>query len=110
VNRTFGTRRLTGLPLVLILRDRQPAGRLHGRGKTVLKRLSVLAVVLVVSAMMAVPVSAQEEEAETADQGSTFTADFCPTLQQDATVWDLMLSMFPSLAETCGTETETESI
>ena len=75
-----------------------------------LKRLSVLAGVLMVSAMMAVPVSAQEEEAETTDQGSTFTADFCPTLQQDATVWDLMLSMFPSLAETCGTEIETESI
>ena len=75
-----------------------------------LRRLSVLAVMLVVLAMMAVPASAQEEEAETTDQGSTFTADFCPTLQQDATVWDLMLSMFPSLAETCGTETETESI
>ena len=75
-----------------------------------LRRLSVLAVVLVVSAMMAMPVSAQEDEAETTDQGSTFTADFCPTLQQDATVWDLMLSMFPSLAETCGTEIETESI
>ena len=75
-----------------------------------LRRLSVLAVVLVVSAMMAIPVSAQEDEAETADQGSTFTADFCPTLQQDATVWDLMLAMFPSLAETCGTEIETESI
>ncbi len=74
-----------------------------------LRRLSVLAVVLVVSAMMAVPAFAQEE-AETTDQGSTFTADFCPTLQQDATVWDLMLSMFPSLAETCGTEIETESI
>jgi len=76
----------------------------------VLRRLSILAVVLVVSAMMAIPASAQEEEAESTDQGSTFTADFCPTLQQDATVWDLMLSMFPSLAETCGTETETESI
>jgi hypothetical protein len=76
----------------------------------VLRRLSILAVVLVVSAMMAIPASAQEQEAETTDQGSTFTADFCPTLQQDATVWDLMLSMFPSLAETCGTEIETESI
>ena len=65
---------------------------------------------LVVLAMMAVPASAQEEEAETTDQGSTFTADFCPTLQQDATVWELMLAMFPSLAETCGTEIETESI
>ena len=75
-----------------------------------LRRPSVLAVMLVVLAMMAVPASAQEEEAETTDQGSTFTADFCPTLQQDATVWDLMLSMFPSLAETCGTEIETESI
>ena len=75
-----------------------------------LRRLSVLAVMLVVLAMMAVPASAQEEEAETTDQGSTFTADFCPTLQQDATVWDLMLSIFPSLAETCGTEIETESI
>ncbi len=69
-----------------------------------LRRLSILAVVLVVSAMMAIPASAQEEEAETTDQGSTFTADFCPTLQQDATVWELMLSMFPSLAQTCGTE------
>jgi hypothetical protein len=76
----------------------------------VLRRLSTLAVVLVVSAMMAIPASAQEEGAETTDQGSTFTADFCPTLQQDATVWDLMLSMFPSLAETCGTEIKTESI
>ena len=75
-----------------------------------LRRLSVLAVMLVVLAMMAVPASAQEKEAETTDQGSTFTADFCPTLQQDATVWDLMLSIFPSLAETCGTEIETESI
>jgi hypothetical protein len=65
---------------------------------------------LVMLAMMAVPASAQEEEAETTDQGSTFATDFCPTLQQDATVWDLMLSMFPSLAETCGTEIETESI
>ena len=60
--------------------------------------------------MMAIPASAQEEEAETTDQGSTFTADFCPTLQQDATVWDLMLSMSPSLVETCGTGMETESI
>jgi hypothetical protein len=77
----------------------------------VLRRLSILAVVLVGSAMMAIPASAQEEEAETTDQGSTFTADFCPTLQQDATVWDLMLSMFPSLAQTCGTEMmETESV
>jgi hypothetical protein len=76
----------------------------------VLRRLSTFAVVLVVSAMMAIPASAQEEGAETTDQGSTFTADFCPTLQQDATVWDLMLSMFPSLAETCGTEIKTESI
>ena len=75
-----------------------------------LRRLSTLAVVLVVSAMMAIPASAQEDEAGTTDQGSTFTADFCPTLLQDATVWDLMLSMFPSLAETCGTEIETESI
>ena len=75
-----------------------------------IRRLSVLAVMLVMLAMMAVPASAQEEEAETTDQGSTFTADFCPTLQQDATVWDLMLAMFPSLAETCGTEIETESI
>lgn len=75
-----------------------------------LRRLSILAVVLVVSAMMAIPASAQEEVAETTDQGSTFTADFCPTLQQDATVWDLMLSMFPSLAQTCGTEMETESV
>ena len=75
-----------------------------------LRRLSTFAVVLVVSAMMAIPASAQEEGAETTDQGSTFTADFCPTLQQDATVWDLMLSMFPSLAETCGTEIKTESI
>ena len=75
-----------------------------------LRRLSTLAVVLVVSAMMAIPASAQEEGAETTDQGSTFTADFCPTLQQDATFWDLMLSIFPSLAETCGTEIKTESI
>ena len=75
-----------------------------------LRRLSILAVVLVVSAMMAIPASAQEEEAETTDQGSTFTADFCPTLQQDATVWELMLAMFPSLAETCGTETVTETV
>jgi len=59
---------------------------------------------LVVSAIMAVPAFAQEEEAETTNQGSVFTADFCPTLEQDATVWDLMLAMFPSLSETCGAE------
>ncbi len=69
------------------------------------RRLWVLVVVLVVSAVMAVPAFAQDEEAETVDQGSVFTADFCPTLEQDATVWQLMLSMFPSLGETCGTET-----
>ena len=72
------------------------------------RRLWVLVVVLVVSEVMAVPAFAQEEEAETADQGSVFTADFCPTLEQDATVWDLMLSMFPSLSETCGAETQIE--
>ena len=69
-----------------------------------------MVVVLVVSAVMAVPAFAQEEEAETADQGSVFTADFCPTLEQDATVWNLMLSMFPSLGETCGAETQTDSV
>jgi hypothetical protein len=74
------------------------------------RRLSILVVVLVVSAVMAVPAFAKEEETETADQGSIFTADFCPTLEQDATVWDLMSSMFPSLGETCGTETQTEAI
>ena len=74
------------------------------------RRLWVLVSVLVVSAMMAVPAFAQAEEAETADQGSVFTADFCPTLEQDAAVWDLMLSMFPSLGETCGAETQTESV
>jgi hypothetical protein len=67
-----------------------------------------LVVVLVVSAMMAVPAIAQEEEAGTADQGSVFTTDFCPTLEQDATVWELMSSMFPSLGETCGAETQSE--
>ncbi len=72
--------------------------------------ISALVVVLVVSAVMAVPAFAQEEEAETADQGSVFTADFCPTLEQDATVWNLMLSMFPSLGETCGAETQTDSV
>jgi len=65
---------------------------------------------LVVSAIMAVPAFAQEEEAETADQGSVFTADFCPTLEQDATVWELMLSMFPTLSETCGAETQPSSV
>ena len=74
------------------------------------RRLSALVVVLVISAMMAVPAFAQEEGAETADQGSVFTGDVCPTLEQDATVWDLMLSMFPSLGETCGAGTQTESI
>ena len=69
------------------------------------RRLWVLVLVLVVSAVMAVPAFAQEEEAETVDQGSVFTADFCPTLEQDATVWELMVSMFPSLGETCGVET-----
>ncbi len=72
--------------------------------------LSALVVMLVVSAIMAVPAFAQEEEAETADQGSVFTADFCPTLEQDATVWDLMLAMFPSLSETCGAEALPESV
>jgi hypothetical protein len=76
----------------------------------VCKRFSVLLVVLVVWAVMAVPAFAQEVETETTDQGSVFTADLCPTLEQDATVWDLMLSMFPSLSETCGAETQTESI
>ena len=74
------------------------------------RRLWVLVVVLVVSAVMAVPAFAQEEVAESADQGSVFTADFCPTLEQDATVWDLMVSMFPSLGETCESETQTESV
>lgn len=74
------------------------------------RRLSALVVMLVVSTVMAVPAFAQEEGAETADQGSVFTADFCPTLEQDATVWDLMVSMFPSLGETCGAETQTESV
>ena len=74
------------------------------------RRLSALVVMLVVSAIMAVPAFAQEEEAETADQGSVFTADFCPTLEQDATVWELMLSMFPTLSETCGAETQPSSV
>jgi hypothetical protein len=74
------------------------------------RKFSTLVVVLVVSAMLAVPAFAQEEEAETTDQGSVFTADLCPALEQDAAVWDLMLSMFPSLGETCGAETQTESI
>jgi hypothetical protein len=82
----------------------------HGKVNTVYRRLFALLVVLIVSAVMAVPAFAQEEEAETADQGSIFTADFCPTLEQDATVWDLMASMFPSLGETCGAETQTESV
>jgi hypothetical protein len=69
-----------------------------------------LLVVLIVSAVMVVPAFAQEEETETADQGSVFTADFCPTLEQDATVWDLMVSMFPSLGETCVAETQPESV
>jgi hypothetical protein len=72
------------------------------------RRLSLVVVVLVVSAVMAVPAFAQEEEAETADQGSVFTVGFCPTLEQDDTVWELMASMFPSLGETCGAETQTE--
>jgi hypothetical protein len=76
----------------------------------VYRRLSVLAVVLAVSAMLAVPAFAQEEATETTDQGSVFTADLCPTLEQDATVWDLMLSMFPSVGETCGAESQTESV
>ena len=74
------------------------------------RRLSALVVMLVVSAIMAVPAFAQEEEAETADQSSVFTADFCPTLEQDATVWELMLSMFPTLSETCGAETQPSSV
>ena len=65
---------------------------------------------LVLSAIMVVPAFAQEQEAETADQGSVFTADFCPTLEEDSAVWELMLSMFPSLGETCGAGTQTESI
>ncbi len=65
---------------------------------------------LVLSAIMVVPAFAQEQEAETADQGSVFTADFCPTLEQDATVWELMLSMFTSLSETCGAETQPVSV
>ena len=69
-----------------------------------------MVVVLVVLAVMPTPAFAQEEEAETADQGSVFTVDFCPTLEQDATVWDLMVSMFPSLGDTCGAETQTESV
>ena len=80
----------------------------RGRGNTVHRRLWGLVVVLVVSAVMAVPAFAQDEEAETADQGSVFTTDFCPTLEQDAAVWDLMLSMFPSLGETCGAEAQIE--
>jgi hypothetical protein len=82
----------------------------HGKVNIVYRRLFALLVVLIVSAVIAVPAFAQEEEAETADQGSVFTADFCPTLEQDATVWDLMVSMFPSLGETCGAETQTESV
>lgn len=74
------------------------------------KRFSALVVVLVLSAVMAVPAFAQEEEMETTDQGSVFTADFCPTLEQDPTVWDLMLLMFPSLGETCAAESQTESV
>ena len=81
---------------------------------------------LVLSAIMVVPAFAQEQEAEsvdqdsvftaeeqeaeTADQGSVFTADFCPTLEQDSAVWELMLSMFPSLSETCGAETQPVSV
>ena len=69
-----------------------------------------LIVVLVVSAVIAIPAFAQEEGAGTTDQGSVFTGDFCPTLEQDATVWDLMLRMFPSLGETCGAEIQSESV
>ena len=72
--------------------------------------LSALVVMLVLSAILVVPAFAQEQEAETADQGSVFTADFCPTLEQDSAVWDLMLSMFPSLSETCGAETQPASV
>ena len=74
------------------------------------RRLSALVVMLVLSAIMVVPAFAQEQEAETADQGSVFMANFCPTLEQDATVWELMLSMFPSLSETCGAETQPGSV
>lgn len=74
------------------------------------KRFSVLLVVLVISAVMAVPAFAQEEETEATDQGSVFTADLCPALEQDAAVWDLMLKMFPSLGETCSVESQTELV
>jgi hypothetical protein len=76
----------------------------------VCRRLSALVVMLVLSAIMVVPAFAQEQEAETVDQDSVFTADFCPTLAQDSVVWELMLSMFPSLSETCGAETQPVSV
>ncbi len=68
------------------------------------KRLLALIVVVLISITMAVPALAQEEEEQqqaAMDVSSVFTAEFCPILQQDASVWDLMLSMFPTLAETC---------
>ena len=66
------------------------------------RSLLILGVVLLISVAMTVPAFAQEAD-QTASVDGVFTADTCPTLQQDATVWDLMIAMFPSLAETCGT-------
>ncbi len=67
------------------------------------RRLLALVVVLLISITMAVPALAQEEEEQQAamDVSSVFTAEFCPVLKQDASVWALMLQMFPTLAETC---------
>lgn len=70
-----------------------------------LKKLLVLAAVLLITAVLSVPAFAQTTE--TSDLGGIFSAESCPVLQQDPTVYDLTVSMFPSLAETCGT---TESV
>ncbi len=74
--------------------------------RNVLKKLMVWAVVLLIAALLATPAlaissSAGDMTADTDSPTGPFTADDCPTLQQDPVGFEITLSMFPGLAELC---------
>ncbi len=72
-----------------------------------LKKLLVWAAVLLIAALLAAPALAieamtPEAAANTESPTGAFTAEDCPTLQQDPAVWEANLAMFPDLATLCG--------
>jgi hypothetical protein len=68
----------------------------------VLKKLLALVMVLLITALTAVPAFAQDASADPSAPFGTGLVVNCPTITQNSNVWAIMAGMSQAVADQCG--------